>query len=91
MTLSIILSNITLFDISSLDVNFNKSTIGLDSFLTFYMLVKFHDNQKSIIMSSTMNLNFKFLYLKLSIKDGLLNRAVNNIRLSRNLTYVLRT
>ena len=65
MTLSIILSNITLFDISSLDVNFNKSTIGLDSFLTFYMLVKFHDNQKSIIMSSTMNLNFKFFIFKI--------------------------
>ena len=54
----------TQLSISLLGANFNKSTIGLDSLIIFYMLAKFQDNIRSITTSS-----FKFLYIKLCIKE----------------------
>ena len=63
---NITLNNITLLSISLLDVNFNKSIVGLDFLLVLYMLTKFHDDLRSIIMSliKCLNLNF-FLNLKI--------------------------
>ena len=54
----------TQLSISLLGANFNKSTIGLDSLIIFYMLAKFQNNLRSITTSS-----FKFLYIKLCIKE----------------------
>lgn len=49
---------ITSFSIFLLDVNFDNSTIILHGFITFFMFVKFLDNQKS--NSYIINLMFKF-------------------------------
>ena len=51
----------TLFNIFLLDVNFDKSTIGLHFLLIFSILTKFLEDQKLIAMSSIKYLNFKFL------------------------------
>ena len=47
------------------------------------MLAKFQDN-----MSLIKCKNFKFLFLKLCIKDGFLDRMENSIRLTLNLLCV---
>ena len=49
--LSETLSYVTPFNIFLLNVNFNKSTIGLNAFLMLYMLVKCQDNLRLITMS----------------------------------------
>ena len=41
ITLGVTLSNVTPLGISLLNVNFNKSIVGLDSLLILYMLAKF--------------------------------------------------
>ena len=41
ITLDVTLSNVTPLGISLLNVNFNKSIVGLDSLLILYMLAKF--------------------------------------------------
>ena len=79
VTLGITLSYVTSLNISLLNVNFNKSTVGLNSILILFMLAKFQDNLRSIIMSLIMCLNLKFLHLKLCIKYGLLDQMVNHI------------
>ena len=57
---NITLNNIALLSISLLDANFNKSIVRLDFLLVLYMLTKFHDDLRSIIMSliKCLNLNF---------------------------------
>ena len=79
VTLGIILSYVTSLNISLLNVNFNKSIVGLNSIFILCVLAKFQDNLRSIIMSSIMCLNLKFLHLKLCIKYGLLDQMVNRI------------
>ena len=51
----------TSFNIFLLNVNFDKSTIILHFLLTFFILAKFQENQKSITMTLIKCLNFKFL------------------------------
>ena len=63
------LNYFTPLSISFLGVNFNKSTIILDSLIMSYMLAKFQDNLSSITTSAIKFLNFKFLYIKLCIKE----------------------
>ena len=58
----------TLLNIFLLDVNFDKSTIGLYCLLKSFMLINFVKNQKSIAISSIKCLNFKFVRIKLCIK-----------------------
>ena len=41
----------TLFNIFLLDVNFEKSTIGQPFLLIFFILAKFLENQRLIVMS----------------------------------------
>ena len=79
VTLGITLSYVTSLNISLLNVNFNKSIVGLNSIFILCMHAKFQDNLRSIIMSSIMCLNLKFLHLKLCIKYGLLDQMVNRI------------
>ena len=62
-----------------LDANFNKSIIELDFLLIRYMLAKFQDNRISITILSIKCLNFKFLHLKLYLKDEFLKQIVNRI------------
>ena len=79
VTLGITLSYVTSLNISLLNVSFNKSIVGLNSIFIPCMHAKFQDNLRSIIMSSIMCLNLKFLHLKLCIKYGLLDQMVNRI------------
>ena len=51
----------TSFNIFLLDLNFDKSTIGLHLLLISYTLTKFPDDQRSIDISSIICLNCKFL------------------------------
>ena len=52
-----------------LEINFDKSTIGLHFLSMSFMLAKFLENSKSIAMSSSINcLNCKFLQLKIMHK-----------------------
>ena len=67
------LSNIIPFNMF-LHVNFDKSTIELDDLFMLYILMKFQDDDLRLItIASIKGLNFKFLYLKLCMKDGLLS------------------
>ena len=50
--------------ISLLDVNFDKSTVGLHYLHIFFMLKKFHGDQRLIAMSSINCLNSSFRSLK---------------------------
>ena len=79
------------FYIFLLDVNFQNFTFELHVLITSLILTKFQENQKSIAISSNKCYNFKLLYLKLYIKNKLINQIVNNIRFERNLIYMLRT
>ena len=49
------------FYIFLLNVNYKNLTVGLYVFIISFMLAKFQENQRSIVMSSTKCLNFKFL------------------------------
>ena len=51
----------TILNILLLNMNFNKSTIGLHFLLISSMFAKFPENQRSITLSSIKYLNFKFL------------------------------
>jgi len=62
VALGVILSYIISFNISLLDTNFNKSTVGLNSIFILYMLAKFQDNLRSITISLIICLNLKFLH-----------------------------
>ena len=44
-----------------LDINFDKSIIGLKFLHIFSMLIKFQEYQRLIIMPSIKYLNFKFV------------------------------
>ena len=57
MTPDVTLSDITQFNNLLLDVNFNKSTVGLHYIYILSMLTKCHGDQKSIIMLSINCLN----------------------------------
>ena len=73
-------------------MNFDKSTIELDDLFMLYILMKFQDDDLRLItIASIKGLNFKFLYLKLCMKDGLLSWILNSIWLVWNLVYVLKT
>ena len=67
-----------------LDVNFDKSTIGLPFFfLVSSILAKFQEDQRLIAMSSIKCSNFEFLFsLKLYTKNMFIDQIVNNIWLS---------
>ena len=49
------------FYIFLLNVNYKNLTVGLYVFIISFILAKFQENQKSIVMSSIKCLNFKFL------------------------------
>ena len=55
------LKTTTLLNMFLLDVNFDKSIIKLYFLLIFFMLAKFLENKKSVVMSSIKCLNLKFL------------------------------
>ena len=67
--LDVILNNLTPLNIFHLDANFNKWIIGLDFSLLLSILVNYKDEFRSINISSIKELKFKFMYLKLCIKD----------------------
>ena len=81
----------TTHNIFLLDVNFDKFIIELHFIYISFILAKFLEDPRLIAMSSIKYLNSKFCSLILCIKNKFMNRIVNNIRLIRNLTYVLRT
>ena len=56
-----------------LDVDFDKSNIGLYFILIFSILAKFQENQRLINMSSIEYLNFKFLYSKIMHKNNIMD------------------
>ena len=64
-----------------LDENFDESTVGLD-FLLLYIFAKLQDDLRTITISLIKCLNFNFLYLKLCIKYGFLDRKVIGIQLA---------
>ena len=43
-------------------VNFENLTIRWHVFMVFFMLAKFQENKKSVVISSIAYLNFKFLW-----------------------------
>ena len=63
-----------------LNVNFENLTIRLHGLITSLMLTKFQENQRSITTSSNKYYNFKLLYLKLYIKNKLIDQIINNIQ-----------
>ena len=71
-------------------MNFDKSTIGLNYLHIFFMLTKFHDDKKLIVMSSINCLNSSFSSLKLCIKDEFIDQMVNYIRLIWKQACILR-
>ena len=62
-----------------LDVNFDKSTIGLHYLCIFFMFAKFQGIQRSIVMSSINYLNSSFSSLKYYIKYEFMDQIVNDI------------
>ena len=56
-----------------LDVDFDKSNIGLYFILIFSILAKFQENQRLINMSSIEYLNLKFLYSKIMHKNNFMD------------------
>ena len=64
VTLDIILSDITPLNNLLLDVNFNKFTVGLHYIHILFMLAKFYDDQRLIVMVSINCLNSSFCSLK---------------------------
>ena len=76
--------------ISTLDVNFDKSTVGLHYLPIFFMLIKFHGDQRLIAMSSINCLNSSSRSLKQGMKDEFNDQRVNYLRLARKLTGRLR-
>ena len=73
-----------------LSVNFENLTIRLHGLITSLMLTKFQRNQRSIATSSNKCYNFKLLYLKLYIKNKLIDQIINNIQFEWNLICMLR-
>ena len=63
-----------------LNVNFENLTIRLHGLITSFMLTKFLENQRSITTSSNKYYNLKLLYLKLYIKNKLIDQIINNIQ-----------
>ena len=61
------------FYIFWLDVNFDKSTIGLHFLFISFILAKFTD-QRSIIMSLIKYLNFKFFWYKIMHQNKFINQ-----------------
>ena len=51
-----------------LSVNFENLTVILHVLITFLMLTKFQEDQRSIAMSSNKCYNFKFLWSKVVYK-----------------------
>ena len=72
-------------------MNFDKSVAELHYFRIFFILTKFINDKKLIIMSSINCLNSSFYNLKLCIKNEFMNQIVNYIRLAWKLTCMLRT
>ena len=60
----ITLSNITLLNNLLFDTNFKKSIFGIRYIHIFFMLAKFQDDQKLIVMLSINYLNSSFSNLK---------------------------
>ena len=73
-----------------LSVNFKNLTVRLHDLITSLILTKFQGNQRLIATSLNKCYNFKLLYLKLYIKNKLIDQIVNNIRFERNLICMLR-
>ena len=74
-----------------LNVNFDKFIIELYFLLIPSMLGKFSKNQKSIILSSIKYVIFSSFYnLKSCVKNKFINKIVNNIIRTQNMTYVLK-
>ena len=73
-----------------LSVNFENLTIRLHGLITSLMLTKFQGNQRSIATLSNKCYNFKLLYLKLYIKNKLIDQIINNIQFEWNLICMLR-
>ena len=82
LLLDVTLSDITSFNNLLLDVNFDKSTVGLHYIHILSMLAKFHGNQRFIVMLSINCLNLSFCSLKQFIKDEFMYHKVNNIQLA---------
>ena len=81
ITPGVTLNYVTPLNIFLLDENFDESIVGLD-FLLLYMLAKLQDDLRSITILLIKCLNFNFLYLKLCIKYGFLDRKVIGIQLA---------
>ena len=64
-----------------LDVNFDKFIIRLHFILISFILAKYLENQRSIIMLLTNFYISSFCNIRLCIKNKFMNRIVNNIRL----------
>ena len=64
MTPDVTLSDITPFNNLLLDVNFDKSTVGLHYNHILSILAKFHSDQRLIVMLSINYLNSSFCSLK---------------------------
>ena len=58
------LSNVTSLNIFLLDLNFEKSTVELHYIHIFFMLAKFHSDQRLIVILSINCLNSNFCSLK---------------------------
>ena len=84
-------SDITLLNNLLLDANFDKFSVELYYIHILSMLVKFHDDEKSIIMLSINCLNSSFCRLKEFIKDEFIDHMVNNIWLTWKLICILST
>ena len=54
--------------ISILSVNFENLTVRLYVLIIFFIHVKFQEDQKSIVISSNICKNFKFLWSKIIYK-----------------------
>ena len=70
-------------------MNFENLIARLHILITFLMLTKFQENQKTIAISSNKCYNFKFLWS--NVKNKLIDQIVNNIQFERNLICMLRT
>ena len=78
-------NSINLSYISILSVNFENLTVRSHVLIIFFMHVKFQEDQRSIVISSTNVKISNFYDLKLYIKNKFIDRIVNNIQFKRNL------
>ena len=79
---SVILCYVIPLNIFLLTQILTNLTLYLDSLILLYILAIFQNDLRSIILLLFKYLNFKFLYLKLCIKDEFLDRIVTNIWLT---------